>query len=125
MSSSKIDKHLKIAKIFAGESHAKRLKVGAVLIRDDRIIATGYNGTPNGRHNNCEEYIQEGPISELVTKPEVIHAEANIVSFCASEGIKTKNTTLVCTHSPCFECAKLIIQAKIDKVYYKEPYRDS
>lgn len=118
--------HLKTAKIYAQESKARRLKVGAVLIRDDRVILTAYNGTPTGADNNCEdEFIGDNGETILVTKDSVIHAEANIISFAAKYGISTQGCILILTHSPCYTCSKLIIQSGIKKVLYDEPYRDT
>jgi len=111
---------MRAAEVYSGLSHAERLKVGAVITKDDRIISIGYNGTPTGMDNTCEQVLVE----ELVTKPEVIHAEANAILFAAKTGIPTDKTILVVTHSPCFDCAKMIIQAGIKIVYYKELYRD-
>lgn len=108
------------AGVYSNLSHAERLKVGAVITKDDRIISIGYNGTPSGLDNTCE--IEKN--GKLVTKQEVIHAEANAILFAAKTGIATDKTMLVVTHSPCFECAKMIIQAGIKIVYYKELYRD-
>ena len=102
-------------------SYAIRSKVGSVLVKDNRIIATGWNGTPAGADNCCEETC----VSELKTKPNVIHAEANIIYFCAKNGIKTDGTILYITLSPCSTCALAIIQAGIKKVYYHEEYRDT
>lgn len=102
-------------------SYAKRSKVGSVLVKDNRIIATGWNGTPNSADNCCE--IDDGK-GNLTTKPNVIHSEANIIYFCAKHGIKTDGTELYITLSPCSTCALAIIQAGIKKVYYHEEYRD-
>jgi len=103
-------------------SVAKRLKVGAVIVRDNNIISYGYNGTPSGLDNCCEIESSDGT---LHTKREVIHAEINAVSKAAKLGISTANSTLYCNICPCIECAKLIIQSGIVKVIYKEDYRDT
>lgn len=121
-SSSKNNAHMLAAGVYSNLSHAKRLKVGAVITKDDRIISIGYNGTPRGFDNECETKLDD---SLIVTKPEVIHAEANAILFAAKTGIPTEGTTLFITHSPCFECAKMIIQSGIVAVYYREIYRDA
>lgn len=118
----KTNAHMRAAEVYSSLSHAKRLKVGAVITKDDRIVSIGYNGTPRGFDNECETKLDD---SLLVTKPEVIHAEANAILFAAKTGIPTDGTTLFITHSPCFECAKMIIQAGIEAVYYREIYRDT
>ena len=102
-------------------SYAVRSKVGSVLVKDNRIIATGWNGTPAGADNCCEETCG----IELKTKPNVIHSEANIIYNSAKNGIKTDGTVLYITLSPCSTCALAIIQAGIKKVYYHEEYRDT
>ena len=131
MKSSRIKVHMDIARRWAEESHAKRLKVGAVLVRDDRTLASGYNGTPSGRDNQCEErfdklsMLDEIISSEWKTKPEVVHAEMNVIAFAAKNGLATDGATLVITHSPCFDCCKLLLQAGIKEVYYNTEYRDT
>lgn len=117
----KLNAHLKAAKAYAELSHCKRLKVGAVIVRDDRIVSVGYNGMPSGGSNVCE-CIKDG---ELVSKPYVIHAEKNAIAFAAKHGLSTTDAMLVVTHSPCQECCTLIIQAGIKEVYYEEAYRDT
>jgi dCMP deaminase len=111
---------METAKVFAKLSYARRLKVGAVLVKDERIISIGRNGTPSGRDNNCE-VLSEG---KLVTKREVLHAESNCISFAAKHGVSTDGCTIYITHSPCFECAKIIVQSGIKEVYYDVDYRD-
>lgn len=113
--------HLQAAKAYASLSHAERLKVGAVLIKDNRVIAIGINGTPTGGSNICEEIVN----GELVTKPEVIHAESNVICFAAKNGISTKDTTLIVTHSPCYNCSKTLIQAGVKEILYETEYRDT
>lgn len=124
MNSLKIEAHLKAAKVYAELSHAQRLKVGAVLVKDNRIISIGYNGMPSGMDNECE-YVVTAPDGSPVihTKPEVVHAEANSILFAAREGIPTNGCTMIATHSPCYECSKMIIQSGIKEVYYETPYR--
>lgn len=116
-----------VAKRTAENSYAVRSKVGAILVKDNRIIATGWNGTPAGFDNCCEEKYVKGPsINDigLRTKPEVIHAEANAIYFCAKHGISTEGASLYITLSPCATCALALIQAGIIAVYYHEKYRD-
>lgn len=157
---------MKTAKLFANESSANRRKVGAVLARDGRILATGYNGTIVGRPNICEEFIpfdvyhvleqnekiincpscNNGKIQSTVERswsPErcftcdgvgkliildktsqfTVHAEQNIITYCAKEGISTKGATLYVTTAPCRDCAKLIVQAGISEIFYNEQYK--
>lgn len=114
---------INIAETMSKNSYAERLQVGAVLAKEDRIMATGYNGTPSGYTNECE-YID--PITgEKKTKDVVIHAEQNLLCFCAKHGIKTDGCTLYITHSPCITCAKLIAAAGIKEVVYKDDYRNN
>jgi len=125
-----IDAFMDTAERFAQLSSAKRLQVGAVVVKDNRIISIGYNGMPSGWTNECEEvvtpslpYLQgEGPT--LKTKDEVIHAEANAIIKLARDGESGNGSSLFCTHAPCIHCAKLIHGAGIEKVYYRESYRD-
>ena len=105
----------------AENSYAVRSKVGAVLVKDNHILATGWNGTPSGMDNCCEYTNEDGT---LTTKENVIHAEANIIYFCAKNGIQTDNTSLYITLSPCATCALAIIQAGIKEVFFHEKYRD-
>ena len=109
-------------------SHAQRLKVGAVVVKDDTVISYGYNGMPAGWDNNCE-YEELGsygglPIPHLVTRPEVLHAESNAIAKLARGHNSGQDATIFITHSPCLECAKLIYQAGIISVYYEHAYRD-
>lgn len=117
---------MQVAKLTANNSFAQRTKVGAVLVKNGRLIASGWNGQPSGFPNCCEEEIVDdvtGNVS-LKTLPTVIHAEANIISFCAKHGIATNGTELYITLSPCVSCALLIIQAGIKTVYFNQEYRD-
>jgi len=121
---------MKTASSAAEMSHAVRAKVGAVIVKDNNILAYGYNGTPAGFDNTCENYHtmikNDGTrIIELSTKPEVLHAESNSISKVARSTNSAEGATLYVTLSPCLECAKLIIQAGIKKVVYKETYRDT
>ncbi len=126
-----IDAFMDTAERFAQLSSAKRLKVGAVVVKDNRIISIGYNGMPSGWTNDCEEvvtptlpYLQgDGPT--LKTKDEVIHAEANAIIKLAKSGDRGDGASLFCTHAPCIHCAKLIYGAGINTVYYRDTYRDT
>lgn len=114
-----------VAQTFAQLSYAKRLKVGAIVVKDGRIISIGYNGTPEGWDNNCEEeiYQDDGIHSTLRTKPEVIHAEANAIAKLARSNESGFASSLFITHAPCMECSKLIYTSGIKKVYYRDQYR--
>ena len=104
-----------MAEIWAKNSYCKRRQVGALLVKNNMIISDGYNGTPSGFENVCEE--------NGVTKPYVLHAEANAISKVAKSGNSSEDATLYVTASPCIECAKLIIQCGIKRVVYKDEYR--
>ena len=110
------DKYLQMAAVWAKNSYCKRRQVGALLVKDKMIISDGYNGTPSGFENVCED--ENG-----VTKPYVLHAEANAISKVAKSGNSSAGATLYITASPCIECAKLIIQSGIKRVVYGEMYR--
>ena len=113
----KFDKsYLEMAEVWAQNSYCKRRKVGALLVKDRTIISDGYNGTPSGFENICED--ENG-----VTKPYVLHAEANAITKVAKSGNSSEGATLFVTASPCAECAKLIIQAGIRRVVYRDAYR--
>lgn len=128
-----------IASRTAGLSTAVRLKVGSIIVKDDRIISIGYNGMPPGWTNECEtkHYCDDGDCSEqlypkeanqwmnykLITKPEVIHAEANAIAKLAKSSESGDGSTMFLTHSPCIDCAKQIFTAGIKKVYYRDAYR--
>ena len=139
------------AKRFAELSHARRLKVGAIVVNEDRIISIGYNGMPAGWDNNCEDQVWDGGAGGwldpeefdakypyegwhegagrnvrygLKTKEEVLHAESNAIAKLAKCGESGLGATLFVTHSPCIQCAKLIYQSGIGSVYYNENYRD-
>ena len=111
-------RYLKMASIWAENSYCTRRKVGALIVKDKMIISDGYNGTPSGFENICED-------SNGVTKPYVLHAEANAITKIARSGNNSDGATLYVTAAPCIECAKLIIQAGIKRVIYSEPYRRS
>ena len=109
-------RYLSMARIWAENSYCKRRQVGALVVKDKMIISDGYNGTPSGFENICED--ESG-----VTKPYVLHAEANAITKLARSGNNSEGSTLYVTASPCIECAKLIIQAGIRRVVYAEKYR--
>jgi dCMP deaminase len=119
--------HMKVAEEYSKLSSAKRLKVGAIVVKDNRVISIGYNGTPSGWDNECEEVIKvyENGKQELKTKPEVIHAEANAIAKLARSNESGQGASIFLTHAPCMECSKLIFTSGITKVYYKNEYRDS
>jgi dCMP deaminase len=122
-----INAFMKTAKIFAECSTARRLHVGAIVVKDDRIISIGYNGMPSGWDNNCEHEIRwpNGEIRFLETKEEVLHAESNAISKLARSPESGDGATMFITHSPCISCAKLIYQSGIRKVYFGEQYRST
>jgi dCMP deaminase len=112
-----IDKrYLKMARIWASNSYCNRRKVGALLVKDKMIISDGYNGTPSGFENECEDENDE-------TKSYVLHAEANAITKVAKSNNSSDGSTLYITTSPCMECSKLIIQAGISRVVFDEKYR--
>ena len=108
---------MEIAETVSKMSYAKRLQVGAIVVKDNRIISIGYNGTPTGWDNNCED-------EDNKTKPEVIHAEANAIMKLASSNESGKDAVMFLTHAPCMDCAKLIYGSGITQVHYKNEYRD-
>ena len=107
-------------------SHARRLQVGAVIVKDDSVISYGYNGMPAGWDNNCEEETryEDGGVT-LKTKPEVLHAESNAIAKLAKSTNSGLGATMFVTHAPCMECAKLIYQSGISNVLYRDAYRDA
>lgn len=149
-----IDYYMSIAELTSKLSYAKRLQVGAVIVRDNKVLGTGYNGMPAGWDNNCEEIewmgdaggwlspeeIEEGWPYEgtyldtngnemhgryrLKTKPEVLHAESNALAKVARSTETSEDAVLFCTHAPCIDCAKLIYQSGIKSVYYRDHYRN-
>jgi dCMP deaminase len=121
-----VEAFMDTAERFAQLSSAVRLKVGSVVVQDNRIVSIGYNGTPTGWTNVCEEniYDDNGDVLRNQTKDEVIHAEANAISKLARDGERGNGADLFCTHAPCIHCAKLIYGAGIKKVYYRNTYRD-
>jgi len=129
-----IDAHMKVAEVYAELSSAKRLQVGAIIVKDDRIISIGYNGMPSGWDNNCEYVADVHPSDprydynnfskELKTKPEVLHAETNAIAKLARTTESGLGATMFVTHAPCIDCAKLVFQSGINSVYYRNSYRD-
>ena len=122
------DAYMKTAETFAELSSARRLHVGAIIVKDDRIISIGYNGMPSGWDNNCEykeiyEYKLNDEVYELKTRPEVLHAETNAIAKLAKSTESGLNATLFVTHAPCLDCAKLVYQSGINSVYYRNIYR--
>ena len=143
--------YMKTAETFAELSHARRLHVGAIIVKDDRIISIGYNGMPAGWDNNCEdkvwdtgaggwldpdEFLERFPYVEyneeaeeeyrygLKTKPEVLHAESNAIAKLARSSESGLGADIFITHAPCMDCAKLIYQSGIKRVYFGSAYRD-
>ena len=124
-----------VAERFAQLSSARRAQVGAIIVKDNRIISIGYNGMPSGWDNNCEhedwpDWIENNPnafrdpaYARLKTKPEVLHAETNAIAKVARSSESCEGATLFCTHLPCLDCAKLIYQSGISEVYYKVEYQ--
>lgn len=109
-------RYLAMARIWGQNSYCQRRKVGALLVKNKMIISDGYNGTPSGFENTCED-------EQHVTKPYVLHAEANAITKVAKSNNSSEGSTLYVTASPCLECAKLIIQSGIRRVVYSEKYR--
>lgn len=109
-------RYLRMAQIWAENSYCERRKVGALIVKDKMIISDGYNGTPAGFENVCED-------ENHLTKPYVLHAEANAITKIARSGNNSEGATLYVTDAPCIECSKLIIQAGIKKVFYARQYR--
>ena len=144
--------YMKAAQLFSELSHARRLHVGSIIVKDDRIISIGYNGMPSGWDNNCEDIIWDkgagGWISPdefetqypfegwndqaqrnvrygLKTKPEVLHAETNAIAKLAKSNESGNGAIMFITHSPCLDCAKLIYQSGINRVFYRNSYRNN
>jgi len=135
--------YMTVAETFAKLSHCERAKVGAIIVKSDRIISIGYNGMPAGYDNCCEDHLESydsrdanNPLDPrpwtydpdtkkyhaLKSKPEVLHAEANAIAKLAQSSESSEGAVMFCTHTPCIECAKLIHQAGIEKVYYRSDY---
>lgn len=136
-----IKAHMQVAEIYAKLSTARRLQVGAIIVKDDRIISIGYNGMPSGWDNNCEDIEstfderdtfnatdwkfdeEKRQYQRLKTKPEVLHAEANAIAKVARSPESAENSVIFITHAPCIECAKLVFQSGIKQVFYRDNYR--
>ena len=123
--------YMKTARVFAELSSSRRKQVGAVVVKDDRIISIGYNGMPSGWDNNCEDEIghvldDNGYTVEirLKTKPEVLHAESNAIAKLAKSTESGDGASMFITCAPCMDCAKMIFQTGIKEVFYAEDYRD-
>lgn len=120
-----VEAHMKVAETYAQLSSAKRLKVGAVIVKNDTIIGIGYNGMPSGWTNECEDqtYVDDFHV-EMVTKPEVIHAESNALCKVTKSTNSSEGADMFVTHAPCIHCAKLIHQSGVRKVFYRDSYRN-
>ena len=111
---------MQMAELTASLSYAKRLQVGALIVKGNRIIGTGYNGMPTDWENDCEFEVD----GEFKTKQEVLHAETNAIAKVAQSTESSEGSTMFCTHAPCVDCAKLIYQSGIATLYFKHEYRD-
>jgi dCMP deaminase len=121
-----IKAYMDVAQRFSELSSAKRLQVGAIVVKDDRIISIGYNGMPAGWDNDCEDYIQLSDDTVTTkTKPEVIHAEANAIAKLAKSSESGDGSTMFLTHAPCIDCAKQMYTAGIKSVYYRDSYKNT
>ena len=124
---------MNIADLTAKLSYARRLQVGAVIVKGNKVLATGYNGMPTGWENVCEVYNGSFPENDgmpydsslYATKPEVLHAETNAIAKVAQSTESSEGSTMFCTHAPCIDCAKLIYQSGINTLYFKEHYRSN
>ena len=122
-----LDAYMKTAETFAECSTAKRLHVGAIVVKEDRIISIGYNGMPSGWDNNCEFEDKDPQTKQtsLVTRSEVLHAETNAIAKLAKSNESGLGATMFITHAPCLDCANLIYQSGIGHVLYRDSYRDT
>ena len=126
MKQKHIEAYMKTAEVFAECSTATRLHVGAIIVKDERIISIGYNGTPSGWDNNCEDIkINNDGDYVTVTKPEVLHAETNAIAKLAKFDGSGSGSILFVTHAPCIDCAKLVFQSGISSMYYRNSYRNN
>jgi len=126
MKQKHIEAYMKTAEVFAECSTAMRLHVGAIIVKDERIISIGYNGTPSGWDNNCEDIkVNNDGDYVTVTKPEVLHAETNAIAKLAKFNGSGSGSVLFVTHAPCLDCSKLVFQSGISTVYYRNSYRDN
>jgi dCMP deaminase len=130
MTTNRIDvneAYMQMAEIWAQRSYATRSKVGALMVKDKQIISDGYNGMPHGFPNEEVEYYEDAGLAGgvLTTNPLVLHAESNAILKCAKNGgVSSEGSTLYVTMTPCLQCCKLIIQAGIKQVFYRDAYRD-
>ena len=99
--------------------------VGCLIVKDEQIISDGYNGTPSGFNNECEHDSYKNGLPILITKPEVLHAESNALMKLARSTNSSEGATIYCTYSPCFDCAKLIVQSGVKRFVYNETYRNT
>jgi dCMP deaminase len=124
-----IDYYMKVAELTSTLSYAKRLQVGSVIVKGNKILATGYNGMPSGWDNTCETTeiveLDEKFIKQLVTKQEVLHSETNAIAKVSASTESSEGAAMFCTHAPCINCAKLIYQSGINSLYYRDTYRDT
>ena len=132
-----LNAHMKAAEVYSQLSSARRLQVGCVVVKDNTIIGIGYNGMPSGWDNDCEkrsytnidskwQYLDEdGSTYSLVTRPEVLHAESNALAKIARSTNSSEGASVFVTHAPCLDCAKMMYQAGINSVYYRNSYRDT
>ena len=116
--------HMSQAVLAAGMSHALKGKVGCVIVTSSGVCSHGWNGTPTGYDNRCEEERAAGPSDNvvLVTKPEVLHAEENAIGRCAEAGVSVRGASMFVTYAPCVRCARLIWRSGVSHVYYLRPY---
>jgi dCMP deaminase len=120
-----VDAHMNVAEQYASLSSAKNLKVGCVIVKDNRIISIGYNGTPAGWDNECEvQFVDDFGNEVRKTKPEVLHAELNAIAKLARSSESGEGASMFITHSPCIECAKMIYATGIKEVFYRHSYRE-
>ena len=122
-----IKTYMDVAESFAKLSSAVRLQVGAIVVKDDRIISIGYNGMPSGWDNCCEDIVRTDEVGFQVTKTkaEVLHAESNAIAKLAKSSESGLGAAMFVTHAPCIDCAKLVYQSGIATVYYKNDYRST
>lgn len=132
-----LNAHMKAAEVYSQLSSARRLQVGCVVVKNNTIIGIGYNGMPSGWDNDCEkrsytnidpkwQYLDEdGSTYSLVTRPEVLHAESNALAKVARSTNSSEGASVFVTHAPCLDCAKMMYQAGINSVYYRNSYRDT
>ena len=125
MKTKYITAHMEVAETYARLSTAKRLQVGAIVVKDNRVISIGYNGMPAGWTNECETTHVCDVGTSFKSKPEVLHAETNAIAKLARSNESGLDATMFVTHAPCLDCAKLIYQSGINTVYYRNHYRET